>query len=243
VILARTGTWTAATIIQCILAFTSAVAAAAAAWAATESRRVANATGVAVDVAKQELVLATQQAKSSEDMADAAKSTLEASYRPLIIDVPYKTPKRHPPLRGDPGNVTALVRAKGDEDEVLIEVPVRNIGPGPATIAHVQFQIQPEWGDETELSDALIAHGSTDADILAPNESTILTCALTKNYPAFEALKSAISRSEPKRIEVHLTYFDILWRRGIVTVLYLRWANRWESTSVEITDEEGELLT
>src|SRR5260370_39316832 len=108
-----------------------------------------------------EQVTATQaQVAATLAQADVARQTLEASFRPALVDVPLGPATRFSPMLGHvPGAEIAM--GTDQQGTVTVEVPLRNIGPGPAVITKAMLSVGQLHGPASALASSIVAVGES----------------------------------------------------------------------------------
>jgi hypothetical protein len=138
-----TGTQIAVAVATLILAGFTAVMAKRAREATDAANRTAKATEKDVQQGQELLKNGQAQTTAMNEQAEVARRTLEATFRPLLVPVVNRLAADGSPLRGRNGvSVTTQLAApprcfRGLDhtgtDRVFAVIPVRNVGPGPAT--------------------------------------------------------------------------------------------------------------
>jgi hypothetical protein len=104
-------------------------------------------------------VAATQsQVAATQEQAAIGRQTLEASWRPLLVDVPWGYRNRSMAL-GGVGDAAEVDVTTTQQGHIALDVPVRNIGSGPAVITRVGLSVTQLHDEATSLSSGIVAAG------------------------------------------------------------------------------------
>jgi hypothetical protein len=137
--------------------------------------------------ATQKQVGATQeQVTATQSQVAIARQTLEAGWRPFLVDVPWDSATRSTDknLAGTTDAATVYVRADRDELVTEVEVPLRNIGLGPALITKAGLSLTQLHADATSLSSAIVAVSEiVVVGFKIPRESVALRSGLAELQP------------------------------------------------------------
>jgi hypothetical protein len=169
-------------------------------------------------------VAATQaQVTATQAQAEVARQTLEASFRPSLVDVPKGPATRYSPMAGQ---VPAfeIVMAMSQSGAVVVEVPLRNIGVGPAVITKAMISVG-------QLHDTAAALTSS---IVAVGESVLIGFEIKPKGAALINLASQIAAIKPCVITVfyHGQGGSGSWRSRVS--LHALNANRYDVARVEL---------
>jgi hypothetical protein len=149
-LIAATGFWTTnhvLVITNVVLATATIITAVAAVRAIKASNRVAEATEADVRASLEQLKINEALVRVGGEQAELTKAGLDASIRPLIVDVPYGAlaEVNETIFPGQPGQVvgrhdagTIFFREHLDRSWIGVSLPVRNVGVGPAFIRSVK---------------------------------------------------------------------------------------------------------
>lgn len=186
------------------------------AWRFTTLVQVAVAIGTigAAVAAAKAIKAANKAAAAAVRQARASRQALQASIRPLIVEMP---PEQHLQrrLRGSGGRdsptarLTTWATIKPD-GTVHIGLRIRNIGSGPAVLKKVAF-----GAGDTETANRTAAD-QTVVPVDGPCEVSITRAAAETEHEAF---RSSISSGSPLRVEI--TYTDIADGQRTVTSISL----------------------
>jgi len=129
--------------------------------AAAATQRSAEATERSADATRDEANATREEAAATREEAAIARQTLESSWRPLVVDVPFGYAVRRvtqPPYsdvgEADAAEVTAVKRGDGT---ARVVVPFRNIGSGPALISKAVLSIGQLHAEATSFSSSVVA--------------------------------------------------------------------------------------
>jgi hypothetical protein len=103
---------------------------------------------------------ATQnQVAATQQQAAIAQRTLEASWRPLLVDVPFgfATRPRGTIYGGGTEDLASVTGLKLDDGTGRVVVPFRNIGSGPAIISRAVLSFGQLQADATSFSSSIVA--------------------------------------------------------------------------------------
>jgi len=111
--------------------------------------------------ATQAQVAATQaQVAATQAQAEVARQTLEASSRPVLTDVPMGPETRYSPMLGQvPASEIAV--GKDQQGTVTVEMPLRNIGSGPAVIKKATLSVGQLHTTAAALTSSIVAVGES----------------------------------------------------------------------------------
>jgi hypothetical protein len=110
--------------------------------------------------AMQTLASATfSQVAATQQQAAIAQRTLEASWRPLLVDVPFgfATRPRGTIYGGGTEDLASVTGLKLDDGTGRVVVPFRNIGSGPAIISRAVLSFGQLHADATSFSSSIVA--------------------------------------------------------------------------------------
>jgi hypothetical protein len=106
-----------------------------------------------------EQVTATQaQVAAAQEQAQIARQTLEASWRPFLVDVPWGYATRGSAMGGS-GDAAVMDVWKNDNGSVEADVPLRNIGSGPAIITRAGLSVTQLHWPAARFSTSIVAPG------------------------------------------------------------------------------------
>ena len=101
------------------------------------------------------------QAAATQQQAAIAQQTLEASWRPLLVDVPFGFATRRISSPGSLGplevDVAPVEADKRQDGVVRVIVPFRNIGSGPAVISRAVMSFGQLHTEATAFSSSIVA--------------------------------------------------------------------------------------
>ena len=225
-ILARTGDWTAPNVIQTLVAIGSLGAAFAAGWAVRASNRVAEATETQAVKTAESVDLARLELRQGEQELELSRTSLQASYRPVIVSVPHSK-ELSPAGSGrthDPGHISFTYWQDSNQqgpnyEHVHIGIPVRNVGSGLAFLEAAWFQVQ---GQEVLAKSADI--------LIAANEGMRLSVELISTHAYFSLYHAG--HAGMASIQLRVIYSD-LSRKQL-------WENRFMA---EYQQDEGYSVT
>lgn len=172
--LLASGDWTAPNVIQSLVAagtLVMAIVTGAAVRAANrtakatvnlvnETKDLATATARSVDLAARELELVEAQLQIGTKQVDLAQRTMQATYRPLLANVPL-VQSLTDPSREDRGAVSHY-RIEG-QAVIRIVFPIRNIGVGAAIIKEALLEAGGSPQARCEQSGLVVAAGEQTA--------------------------------------------------------------------------------
>jgi hypothetical protein len=210
-----TDAWRFTTIVNVAVAIGTIGAAGAATLAVFAARTQARASTDQATASSEQAAASREQAQASQRQAEASERELIALVRPILVDVPiFNAAQDRFDIR-DEGRLRLGVSASGAD----IQIPIRNIGTGPAMIASedVVFSV---GGTE--------ATGEPGQGAIAVGESGYLRLRLPQEDPAYPGFQSGISQRHPLKVEVE--YSDVgVTRYGVI--LEVEW---WQSPTVPI---------
>ena len=144
--------------------------------------------------ASQRQVAATQeQVAATQEQAAIARQTLEATWRPFLVDIPWGSATRQTPwtIAGSTDASTIYVMHDQQGKVTEVEVPLRNIGLGPALISKAGLSIGQLHADATSLSTAIVASGEiVVVGFKIPDDSESDTAVL-------KAITSSLAAQQP----------------------------------------------
>lgn len=193
------------------------------AFLALETRESVIATRVEAGIAASALEQARKQAEATDRQASIAQETLEASWRPVLVDV-------LPPLQradADYSTAGATPRPAGGFD---FRVRFRNVGSGPAIIGRAGIHAG---------SAGVLATGISSS-VVAPGEMTTLEFQLkqeaTEAHPVIANIRSRDA------VTVDVSYGDQGGHHRWVTraEVYPVEVGTWRIRSVQLSEENGE---
>jgi hypothetical protein len=154
--------------------------------AGRDEAKIANA---ALAASQRQTKIAEEQMAISSKQVTIAQETLEASWRPFLVDVPlgrYLDASSHP---GFPPSDRAWVQVarKPNSDGWTCGVPLRNIGSGPAIIRATGLE-----GGGASWSGA-----GTSASIVAPQELTRITFDVPSDRDDVSDLRTSLHDGQP----------------------------------------------
>jgi hypothetical protein len=132
------------------------------------------------------------QAAATQQQAVIAQRTLEASWRPFLVDIPWGSATRPTTwtIAGSADASTIYVRHDQQGKVTEVEVPLRNIGLGPALISKAGLSIGQLHADATSLSTAIVASGEiVSVGFKIPDDSendTAVVMAITSSLAAHQ---------------------------------------------------------
>jgi hypothetical protein len=134
------------------------------AYLAIATRASVAATTREAAIAEQGLAAAQEQARIGAEQvvatnrhAKLAQETLEASWRPFLVNVPWGYLTR-PSFMGT-RDAAQIEVYKDDQGAFDIDVPLRNIGSGPALITKAGMSLTQLHSEAVTLSSAIVASG------------------------------------------------------------------------------------
>jgi len=98
------------------------------------------------------------QVTATQGQAKVARETLEATWRPFLVDVPYGFATRGS-ARGGSGDAAVINVWKNDNGSMEADVPLRNIGSGPAIINRAEVSVNQLHERASRWSPAIVAPG------------------------------------------------------------------------------------
>lgn len=125
-----------------------------------QGRRELQLAELALSTAQDQVKKQAEQVTATEAQADVARQTLEASFRPTLVDVPLGPATRYSPAAGQV-LAAEIVVAKDQQGTVTVEVPLRNIGAGPAVIAKAILSVGQLHTAEAVLTSSIVAVGES----------------------------------------------------------------------------------
>jgi hypothetical protein len=131
------------------------------------------------------------QVTATQGQAKVARETLEASWRPFLVDVPYGFANRGS-ARGGVGDAAVIDVWKNDNGSQEADVPLRNIGSGPAIIHRAEVSVNQLHERASRWSPAIVAPGE-----VVRLRFLVATGTATRN-----ALIDALKKLEPCVITV-----------------------------------------
>ena len=168
---------------------------------------VASAIFAAITLKASDKVLeaATKQATASEQLAEVTSAIFVASSLPLLVDVP-----QHRVADGGNDHVRELVPiVTRGEDRVMLTIPTRNVGTGPAVIKNVKFDAIDGTGPGIR--------GNTAQKVVPSGETTlILTIDSAEHDPAL-----TLATLTTRQFCAIVDYSDYSGERNRRTVLYI----------------------
>jgi hypothetical protein len=192
---------------------------------AWKTRALAQSAQKTAEVAERELELIRGQTEAATRQSVTAEAALNASVRPLLVDVPLHTMRtiygqERPGGKHPAGVDVSVISASIDEGTrtARLTVPVRNIGAGPAIGLGVAVT--------REDDDATIARGKAPSVVAAGDsdwywfEDTAGTASAAAVTPLVHLLQSN------EDLVVEVAYADIANRQEAATSLYLTRSGR-----------------
>jgi hypothetical protein len=195
------------------------------AFLALETRESVVATRVEAGIAASALEQARKQAEATDRQASIAQQTLEASWRPVLVDVLPPRGAAEP----DYATAGATPRPGGGFD---FRVRFRNVGSGPAIISRAGIH----------AGSAGVLATSITSSVVAPDEMTTLDFELkqeaTEAHPVIANIRSRVP------VTVDVSYGDQGGHHRWVTraEVYPVEVDTWRIRSVELSDETGKPL-
>jgi hypothetical protein len=193
------------------------------AFLALETRESVIATRVEAGIAASALEQARKQAEATDRQAGIAQETLEASWRPVLVDV-------LPPLNradADFSNAGVSPRQRGG---LTVSVRLRNIGSGPAIISRAGLS----------AGAAGVEASRTISAVVAPGDMTTLEFDLPAENTEAHAVIAALTAQAP--VAVTVFYGDQgghhRWRTR--AELHSRDKFTWRIRSLELSEENAE---
>jgi hypothetical protein len=182
---------------------------------AGKTRELAKSGEATATAAKQELNLLGDQAESTRRQSEAAEAALNASVRPLLLDVPRHTYR--PVVEGyrrqlEQVDVSAII-AVADRDEVSLTVPIRNAGAGIALVVAVAITVARDGA----IGEPVVP-GEPPSAVVAREEAAVFF-EETGGSDQRVALEHLLTCGEDLVIEV--AYTDIAGRQEAATLLYV----------------------
>jgi hypothetical protein len=163
------------------------------------------------------------QSNAMKSQSETAQSSLHASVRPLIVEVPWGTPKEvavdRPPWRWSPTSgsfkidVSQVTLLKSAAQYDLI-VPVRNVGTGVAVLTVILLEISDEAG-------SIFLDGHAAPPSVPSQETADLVFSIAKGENGWTELRKAVSQRAFLTASVH--YCDLAGDQGSETRLRLAW--------------------
>lgn len=154
-------------------------------------------TRAAVAATRREAAIAEAALTASQEQADIAREGLEASWRPMLVGVPWGYSTR--PVAGGQidDSVTSIYFGDGRRTypNVSVTICLRNIGTGPAIVLGMGVRIH-----ETACS------GDISNAIAAPSEVIRFSFRLERERPDHLPMIEHLERGQPFTLEV--TYSD-----------------------------------
>jgi hypothetical protein len=111
-----------------------------------------------VKAVKEQTGKLADQVTATQGLAKVARETLEASWRPFLVDVPYGFANRGS-ARGGVGDAAVIDVWKNDNGSMEADVPLRNIGSGPAIINKAGISVTQLHAAAARWSPAIVAPG------------------------------------------------------------------------------------
>ena len=227
-ILAHAGVWTAPNIIQSIAAGATFLLAIAAFFTLKASNTVADETKNLATETKNSVLLAQQELKQGEEQLRQSRLALQANFRPLIVGVPLG--ERASPMDTRNGGImfTAFSNVDLTDGRVSIELPIRNIGSGPARLLTVTFEAHAAQ-EPGVFREQVIASGEASSAILVkPDRSS--------HYIEFRS--AAIGHSD---FTARVTYSDLAGDQNAETIFIVGWVD--ENVGWKLKDVDTRLAT
>lgn len=178
--------------------------------------RAVRATQTEVNLTVEALALSRTQARAAEEMAkiadrqaSIASETLAASWRPFLVEVPLRTYMRESVASFDADRGAVTYHQKSD-GTILLSVPLRNIGSGPAILLESMLRAR----DQAARSE------SASNSIVAPGELTRVYFDLAPSNANQSELRAAVAAGEEWDVEVD--YLDQVGTKGWQTTLHMK---------------------
>ncbi len=183
--------------------------------------QLARQTAKEVKHSGQHVELSRQQVEASNRIAEAAQTTLEAQIRPVLVDMPLNLSAGsfEPAVYPGRGDVVTLhpcaVHVMDGADEMMVSIPIRNVGVGPAMIRGVDMHFP------TPCPPPQIAINPAN---LAPGEAGRVLVRAERVEPAFDQMNNVIlSGNFSLRVlfsdiagqRLFLTRFDVYHQNGV----------------------------
>jgi hypothetical protein len=182
--------------------------------------------------AQRQVEIASDQVTATNRQAEVAQATLEASWRPLLTDVPLGQYVERSAMYGamvierDYGQVN--VSSNATDTETTCEVSFRNIGSGPAIIKGAGIT-----GDGVDWN-----VDSMSRTIIAPGEFTTVTSKIPHERPDLKRLVDAIEQGQV--LTVGLSYTDQGGRNRWRTTFFLHRENEdWRVRQVAVYEGDA----
>jgi hypothetical protein len=180
-----------------------AVSAGAQAKAMDES---AQATKEAVEAALDQVALA-------QGSLEVESQALLASMRPVVVEVPlglftHQIERLSYVTNIDDG---AVSRSFNDDGSVLVGIPIRNIGPGPAFVRDAKLSPNP----------GMVFDASVDHLVIPSGERAIIWCEATEHTIGFSALKLGLQSGSVKAM---VRYSDVGGTQRTQSMMQFRFA-------------------
>jgi hypothetical protein len=156
---------------------------------------------------------ALDQVALAQGSLEVESQALLASMRSVVIEVPLDVMTHE--IRSNLGTVTiddgAVWRTFNDDGSVLVGVPVRNIGPGPAFVRIAHLSPSP----------GMVFDAQADHQVIPPGERAVIRCEVTAQTTGFSALKLAL---QSRSLKAMVRYSDISGRQRTQSVVTFRFA-------------------
>ena len=194
-----------------------------------------------VEVGQEQTLASQAQSVAASEQAEVARRSLEATFRPLLVPVVDRLSREQFPLRGLNGvslmaQLTAEPRGFLGLDDRATQrffaiVPVRNVGPGPATFEQnlTDITFTPNYPGATKLhgrpSSPVVASGDV-VDLVFYGPVDDFTSTIATGPEASHVATVVISYSDISQRESHCHPIGV--RKG-------RWSNTPSNRSVDRT--------
>jgi hypothetical protein len=167
----------------------------------------------AVEAANNTADEAGKQARASEQQAVASEKQAAALLRPIIVDVPifrgrvrsYKVARSWLPV----------VEPGPSNGPVMIRLPIRNVGPGPAFV---------DMGGVTFTADVTEAKGEPERGVVAAGETSYMQMTPPGGHDSFYGFRSRITGQGSLTASVSYTdvaltpyaiFFELEWDESV----------------------------
>jgi hypothetical protein len=174
----------------------------------------------ALQAAQEQAQIGAKQVDATNRNAEIAKDTLEAGWRPMLVDVP---------TQWDPARSKVQIMSGDIIGGLSIELWLRNIGSGPAIITRAGVHAGSAGGPASAIMSSVVPVG----------EATRLEFQLAPEPPT-NAVISTLKQSQPVRVTVF--YSDPgghhQWRTRVE--LAQAEGSEWRIRSLELSEENAE---
>ena len=129
--------------------------------------------------------------------ADISELALEASWRPRLVDVPYGQ-YRVPDAMGQSDLARVIVARLPGPPATRVEIPLRNIGTGPAFIQGAALSVD---------SEADLSGGSISRTIVAPQELTRIRFDVPRDRAELQPIVNSLDKGD-RAVLIEVKYTD-----------------------------------